>query len=552
MHDPAPPSNGRSNPPASRGRPWYPWIILSLASALVLYVRLQPELERNLKGWATTAILLLGTLLLLPWFLLSSRFPARIRLALALGLGLFLALAAATLRFDGAIDGTGLPRITTRWARTDPQLASTPATRTSSPGNNISSNTTANHPAAPVNSLEQPRNPDHRPARSRPIPGFFGTNRTGSVPDPGLATDWHSNPPREIWRRPIGLGWSSFAVLEHRALTQDQEGTGERVVCLDLLTGDPLWVHSDQTRFNEWQGGDGPRATPSIHKDRVLTLGATGFLNCLDLTNGTRIWQRRILTEFDLGTNEWATASSPLVVDDTVIVGGGRGPGPALLAFQLQSGTPLWQAGNDSASYASPILATLAGRRLILASNARSLIGADPTTGRILLEHTWGSPKWPKASQPVVVGTNRIFLSAGYGVGCQMIQVQPSTNDTLQAAIVWKGLSLKTQFNSVALLDGHLYGLDDGLLACVRAEDGKRLWKDGRYGSGQTLLAGNLILVQAERGPIHLATASPDSFRELATFPALDSKTWNHPTLAGRFLLVRNDRQAACFELPLR
>jgi outer membrane protein assembly factor BamB len=109
---------------------------------------------------------------------------------------------------------------------------------------------------------------------------------------------------------------------------------------------------------------------------------------------------------------------------------------------------------------------------------------------------------------------------------------------------------MKTQFNNVAALEGHLYGLDDGLLACVNADTGKRAWKDGRFGSGQSLVVGSLLLVQNERGSVHLCSATPDAFREFGSIPALSSKTWNQPTLAGRFLLVRNDREAACYELP--
>jgi len=109
---------------------------------------------------------------------------------------------------------------------------------------------------------------------------------------------------------------------------------------------------------------------------------------------------------------------------------------------------------------------------------------------------------------------------------------------------------MKTQFNSTAARDGFLYGLDDGLLACVEITTGERKWKDGRYGSGQTLLVGDLVLVQTEPGAVILAAARPDAFTEFARLPALRSKTWNHPVVAGRYLLVRNDREAVCYELP--
>jgi outer membrane protein assembly factor BamB len=132
-----------------------------------------------------------------------------------------------------------------------------------------------------------------------------------------------------------------------------------------------------------------------------------------------------------------------------------------------------------------------------------------------------------------------------------MLQVTAAPDGTLTATVLWKNLRMKTQFNSVAERDGFIYGLDDGLLACVDAKTGERKWKSGRYGSGQTLLAGNFVIVQSERGPVALVEAKPDAFNEVARLEALSSKTWNHPTLAGRYLLLRNDQEAVCYELLL-
>ena len=110
---------------------------------------------------------------------------------------------------------------------------------------------------------------------------------------------------------------------------------------------------------------------------------------------------------------------------------------------------------------------------------------------------------------------------------------------------------MKTQFNSPALHEGHLYGLDDGRLACLDLSTGERLWKEGRFASGQSLLVDDLVVIQNESGPVHLCAAKTESFVELGQIKALSSKTWNHPTLAGRYLLLRNDREAVCYELPV-
>jgi outer membrane protein assembly factor BamB len=159
--------------------------------------------------------------------------------------------------------------------------------------------------------------------------------------------------------------------------------------------------------------------------------------------------------------------------------------------------------------------------------------------------------KVPKASQPVMVGADRVLVSAGYGMGCLLLQIKPGQSNQLEAEELWSHLRLKTQFNSVAQREGHLYGLDDGRLCCLEVASGERLWKEGRFGSGQSLLVDDLVIVQSESGAVHLAAAQPSGYEELGRVEALSSKTWNHPVLAGRFLLLRNDREAVCYELAI-
>lgn len=437
-------------------------------------------------------------------------------------------LAAATLRVDGSVDGRGLPRLGWRWIERE----------------------AAGARVAPAGSAALADDP--RLAALGDVPQFFGPQRDGTVRGAKLARDWSAAAPREIWRQPIGLGWASFAIVDGRAFTQEQQGPEEWVSCYEALSGRLLWKHARATRFSEWQGGDGPRATPTVDRGRVFAIGATGVLDCLDAQTGERFWMRNILTEHGLENLTWGVSGSPLVFDDTVVVTGAASPGPTLLAFHRVTGEPLWKAGTDKASYASPILTTLAGRRVILSFNGATLTAHEPADGRVVLEHRWGSDKYPKAAQPAVLAGDRVFLTAGYGMGCVMLQIAAAPDGRLAATELWKGLRLKAQFNSVAERDGFLYGLDDGLLACVEAATGERRWKDGRYGSGQTLLVDDLLIVQAERGAVALVAAVPDGFRELGRIAALSSKTWNHPVLAGRYLFVRNDREAACYELPVR
>lgn len=529
--------------PAARraGWPKFPIFTLAAGAAGIVAVRQLPELERNLKGWITVlAIPSLVLTVLGLWFLITRRYSWRVKAA---GVGLLLLLGASAkllVKVDGTVDGRGLPRVVWRWTPTGvpkpPPLALPQEAAQGSAAAEAASLATA----------------DPRLAQAADVGQFFGPARDGVVRGARLSPDWKTNPPKELWRQPIGLGWSSFAVVGGRAYTQEQRGGEELVTCYDLFTGRLLWAHKDEARFEQWQGGEGPRSTPAVEGGRVYSYGATGLLNCLDAATGKRLWTRNVLKENATNNIEWGVSASPLLVDDKVVVTGGSTRGPVLFAYAREDGKPLWKAGDDQASYASPMVATLAGRRMILSNNAHALSFHDPATGAVLLNHTWGAGQWPKASQPVVVDENRVFISAGYGMGCLLLEIKGDSAGQFTATEVWTGMKMKTQFNSPILRGGHLYGLDDGRLACLSVADGERLWKEGRFGSGQSLMVDDMMLVQSESGPVVLAAARTDKYVELGSLQALSSKTWTFPTLSGRYLLVRNDREAVCYELPVQ
>ena len=505
-------------------RYWIPASLLILAALAIGYAFMQPELDTNLRLFMTVATSLVTGLLLALWLILFSRFRVKVRL-IALALLVVSGLVfQMTLKVDGAISGTGLPRFVWKW--------SSPSER---------------HLAKPVDSgAAEPTQTD-----MPNVPQFLGTNRDGILPDPGLITDWQAQPPREAWRADIGEGWGAFCVVGGRAITQEQRDQEEWVSAYDVATGKLLWHHADKTRFVEWQGGDGPRATPTHDAGKLYTQGATGILNCLDVNTGKLLWTRDLQKEHNTGLLTWGFASSPLIVDNLVIVSGAKRSGPTLIAYDKTSGEFAWKTGSDEATYASPALATILGQRVLVSNNASGLALYEATSGKTLMSHAWGDDKWPKASQPLVLPGDRIFLSAGYGMGCTLLQIKAAAEGQLTAEEVWRNNKMKTQFNSVTPMDEVLYGLDDGKLAAMDIATGERLWKEGRFGAGQHLLVGSKVLIQNEQGPVHLIEATRAGLKELAKLDALSSKTWNYPTLAGKWLLVRNDKQVACYELPV-
>ncbi|HLH52459.1 MAG TPA: PQQ-binding-like beta-propeller repeat protein, partial [Verrucomicrobiae bacterium] len=484
----------RANPTGNMGqssngrdmRWWIPasLVLLAVGSSAYLRFREVPFLEFILLGVGLLTGLLLGL-----WYIFFTGLPQKKRWVLLLiGGGFLLGVSFGINRWtrvEGSIGGSGIPRLVWKWT---PKREGTarPLTINSEPA-------LTNQPAA---------------TDASGFPQFLGPGRSGMLSGVALARDWTASPPAALWRQPIGLGWSAFAVSGRYAITQEQRRDDELVVCYELQTGQALWAHTNHVRFSEMLGGDGPRATPTIRRGRVYAMGAAGNLDCLDQTTGRLIWSRDVLNENRLSNLTWGKSCSPLLVNDLVVVTGGEEHENSLLAYDATSGKPVWRAGRDSASYSSPVIATLSGQEQIVIINAHSVAGHDLQHGEMLWEYSWPDT-FAKATEPLVVDTNRLFIAAGYGVGCVMLQVERSVAGAWSAMPLWKNRNLKPKFTNLVRRGQFVYGLDDGMLACLNLDTGNREWKEGRYGHGQILLVEDLLIVQAESGAVVLVDISP-------------------------------------------
>jgi outer membrane protein assembly factor BamB len=377
---------------------------------------------------------------------------------------------------------------------------------------------------------------------------FRGPGRDGRYEESAIKTNWPAQGLPLLWKQPVGGGYASFVVAEGRAFTIEQRRNQEVVAAYDVGTGRELWTHGWSAEFRESMGGDGPRATPTWHDGRVYALGAAGEFRCLEAKTGKLIWNRNILSENGAANLQWGMSASPLIVDDKVIVLPGGSSGKSVVAYNRLTGTPVWKALNDEASYTSPMLVTLAGRRQVLVVTASRALGVAPENGALLWEYPWGNSSNINVSQPIMVNNNRFFISAGYGKGAALVEVSGS-GKALAARAVWENNSMKNKFNSSVLHNGYVYGLDEGILTCVDVMSGERKWKGGRYGYGQVVLASGHLIVTTETGEIALVRAAPDQYTEVAKFNALEGRTWNNPAISDGRLLVRNATQMACYNL---
>jgi outer membrane protein assembly factor BamB len=375
---------------------------------------------------------------------------------------------------------------------------------------------------------------------------YRGPNRDGRYEEVPVLTSWPAAGLTPIWKQPIGIGWASFTVADGVAFTIEQRRRQEVVAAYDLNTGRELWTQGWDAEYKD-STGDGPRATPTWDEGRLYALGATGEMRCLDAKTGRVIWAKNILSENGASNLPWAMAASPLIVDDKVIVLPGGSGGKSVVAYNKLTGVPVWKSLDDKQAYVSPMLVTLNGRRQILVVSATRAVGLVPETGALVWSYAWDTNMGINVSQPIIVGPNRFFISSGYGKGAAVVEVNGANTKT-----IWENINMKNKFNSSVLHQGHVYGLDEGILTCVDVNTGERKWKGGRYGYGQVIFAGGNLIVITDAGELALVRAAPDQFSELARFQAIEGQTWNYPAIASGRLLVRNANQMAAFNIAAR
>ena len=475
---------------------------------------------------------------------------------------LLIACGLFTLIRTGGIDGQAVSDFHWRWTPTweDRLLARAasepveikPAT---TPAADAAAAVSAPAPAA--DSVIKPGSPDSaKPAADADAPrtiaqwpGFRGADRNGVVAGARIETDWSATPPVELWRHPVGPGWSSFAVQGSFVYTQEQRGEDELVSSYDLTTGKAIWRHRDPARFWESNAGAGPRGTPSVDGGRLYALGATGILNALDARTGAVIWTRNAASDTGKKIPDWGISSSPLVAGDLVIVA----TAGMLAAYDVKTGQPRWIGPKGGAGYSSPHLTTIDGVPQVVLLSMAGAAGVAPADGTLLWQHDW---RGDGIVQPAVLGGGDLLLGSGSGmneVGVRRIAVaREGTAWSVRER--WTSNGLKPYFNDFVVHKGHAYGFDGRILSCIDIESGTRKWKGGRFGNGQLVVLPeqDLLLVLSEEGELGLVKAAPDQFTEVARFPALEGKTWNHPVLVGNVLLVRNDHEMAAFRLARR
>ena len=401
---------------------------------------------------------------------------------------------------------------------------------------------------------------------ANPWPQYRGPNVDGISPE-AIHPNWLAQGPKRLWQVPTTDGFSSFASADHKVftlITRTVDGAPSEVcLALDADSGRELWAvpvgpgkypGGGDSGTDDNKGGDGPRSTPAVVGGRVYVYSSDMVLVCLDPATGKTIWKKDIVGEYGGKNIGWKSAMSPVVDGELLYIAGG-GPGQAMLAFNAASGALAWKTGDDAMTHATPVVATIHDVRQVIFLMQSGLVALNVGTGQSL----WRFPfkyRTSTACSPVV-GGDVVFCTAGYDIGGAACRVVKNGN-AFTAEGLWKvagNNAVASLWSTPVYKDGYLYGMisfkkfGNGPLKCVDLKTGAVKWEQPGFGAGNVVLVGNHLLALADNGELVVVETSPEAYKEVTRFKAIEGKCWSSPALADGRLYVRSTRQGACFDL---
>jgi outer membrane protein assembly factor BamB len=405
---------------------------------------------------------------------------------------------------------------------------------------------------------------------------------TSVSPEKGIIAPWPAQGLRVLWHRQLGTGYGAPVISKGKLYQFDRAGEQARLVCLDARTGALLWKFEYPTNYKDFFGyNNGPRCCPIVDEGRVFIYGAEGMLHCVGADDGKLRWKTDTRQQFDVVQNFFGVGSTPLLEGDLLIVQVGGSPkgsvlrslrdieklksaGSGVVAFNKADGKVKYQIGDELASYASPVLATINGRRWCFLFARGGLLAFEPRTGKIDFHFPWRSPDLESvnAANPVVIG-DQVLLTETYGPGSALIKVKPGGYDVLWTDEKKFRKSLQCHWNTPIHVDGYVYGssgrhTSNAELRCIELATGKVQWSEPRLTRSSLLLVDGHFICLSEDGTLRLLKVNPKKYDEVSSLEVKDPKTqkplleypcWAAPVLAHGLLYVRGDDQLVCLEI---
>lgn len=412
-------------------------------------------------------------------------------------------------------------------------------------------------------------------------PRFLGPRGDSTSAEKGIIAPWPKEGLRIVWKRASGEGYCAPTISKGRLFHCARHGNTLRLECLNAETGQLQWKFEYETTYRDKYGyNNGPRCCPVVDGDRVYLYGPEGMLHCVRVADGKPVWKVDTARDFGVIQNFFGVGSTPVIEGDVVIaqVGGSppgsdkvdftdlKGNGSGVVAFDKLTGKVAYRVTDELASYSSPVLATIDGRRWCFVLARGGLVGFEPKSGKVDFHFPWRAEDLESvnASNPVVVG-DRVFISECYGPGAALLKVKPGGYE-----VVWsdakkklKSKSLMCHWMTPVYHDGHLYGChgrhaNQAELRCIELATGKVKWSEPRLTRTSLLMIDGRFVCQAEVGPLLLLKVNPKEYDEVSFWeviepgrkdPLLDYPCWAAPVVARGLMYLRGPDYLVCAEL---
>ncbi len=423
-------------------------------------------------------------------------------------------------------------------------------------------------------------------------PQFLGPTRNGVSAETGLMEKFPTNGPPLVWEKKIGTGYSAPSIRGEKLVLFHRLGNEEIVEAFDAIKGTAIWRYAYPSSFQDPYGyNNGPRCTPLLNENFCYTFGAEGVLTCLDLKTGKLVWQRNTSKEWEIPEAFFGVGSTPVLEENLLIVMIGGQPNSGVVGLDAKTGKTIWESVGEKnwtgipmtgwpgerkvewrrfekqASYASPVLATVNGKRMVFCLMRQGLVSLDPKTGNVF-DSFWFRARVDEsvnAANPVVV-SNQVFISSAYyKSGSVLLKVKPENQKFEE---IWRNLVLEIHFTTPIIRDGFLYAFSgrnepDARFRCVEWQSGKTAWdrdehwqahstpQPNNFGRGSCILADGKLIVLGEGGLLALYKLNSKKDEELSRWqvPQLHYPTWAAPVLASKKLYLRSEDRLVCLDV---
>ncbi len=385
-------------------------------------------------------------------------------------------------------------------------------------------------------------------------PQFLGPHRNGTTQNENIPLKFTNGEPKIEWAYSIGNGFSGPVVSNGHVIIFHRKDNQAVTDSISIEDGNVIWTHQYETDYIDDFGFDnGPRAVPLINDQRIFIFGAEGMLHCLDIKSGKEIWKRNLRKELGSSKGFFGRACSPIIIGNTLIIQTG-GKGSGVIGLDPANGKLKWKASDHEAGYASPIASKIGNQEIAILFTRTGLLCIEAATGKILINeaHRAKMHASVNAASPILIKPDQIFLSACYGVGASVWEINPQNKKINK---LWELTDqLDSHYATPVQFKDHLIGYhgrqETGTeIRCIESSTGKIKWSSKRIPAGSITLANKTLIILTERGEMILAPADEEEFKPSARGQILGAETRAMPALSNGRFFARDKKKLVCIKL---